>query len=86
MLITLRQLTRERERLVNHQTVFKNNLHSCKHQAFPPASTIQRTKEAVSFIKEQIKSIDKEIKAVMEKDEEIKRKLPYLKSIPALDY
>jgi transposase len=84
VLINLKQLTRERERLINMQTVLKNNLHSCEHRACPRASTLHRTNDIVSFIKEQIKAIDKEIVSEIQKDEAIKRKLPYILSIPGV--
>jgi transposase len=79
--VTLKQLTRERERLVKLKTSLKNNLHSYEYQAIPHKSTVKRTTETVSFINGQIKAIDKEIALEMDKDETIKRKLPYLLSI-----
>jgi transposase len=84
VLIKLKQMIRERERFVNIRTVLKNSLHSCEYRAFPHASTADRTNGAISFIKGQIRLINGEIASVMQTDEEIKRKLPYLLSIPGV--
>jgi transposase len=77
----LRQLTRERERLSNTKTILSNQLHSCKHEAMPKSSTIQRINAIITLCKEQIKEIDEEIVTVINKNEGLKKKLSYLQSI-----
>jgi transposase len=83
-LIQLKQITRERTRIVKALTVIKNEKHSYLHQAEPNATTIERANSTIKHLKAQVKEIDKEIETLMQEDEEMKRKLPYAKSIPGV--
>lgn len=80
----LRNLTRERERIVRERTSVSNQLHACRHQGDPNQRSIDRTKEHISFLDRQIKEIEKEIDCLVKQDKVLEAKLSYMQSIPGV--
>jgi transposase len=83
-LLTLRQLTREREALVRARTTSANQLHAYCHQGKPNPDIIARTREHIAFIDGQVKQVEKEVKAFVKQEKELQRSLSYLQSIPGV--
>ena len=53
----LRQLTRERDQLVEERTAVKNQLHAEQSEAFPNKTTLVRIKERIAVLDKQEKQI-----------------------------
>jgi len=68
---TLRQLTRERDQLVQERTIVKNQLHAEQAEAEPGDSSIGRMKKRIALLNKQELEIKGEIQALISKDEQI---------------
>ena len=82
----LRKLTRERKRLVRMRTMLKNQLHAESHSFEPMESIKARLLEQISFINEQIKSIESELRAIVSRDEYVSKKIKKVMSIPGVGF
>jgi transposase len=80
----LRQLTRERDQLVQERTMIKNQLHAEKTESDPNASTLKRIKQRIDLLNKQEKIIREEIKTLVKKENELKEELALLCSIPGI--
>jgi transposase len=80
----LRQLTREREQVVQMRTVAKNLLHAEQSEAYPNAGSLARIKKQIVFFNNQEKEIKEEIAARLKKDEKVKQAVELVKSIPGI--
>jgi len=85
-LLFLKQMTREREALVESKSAVNNRLHAYTHQGQPNTSSVNRTKKYLIFLDKQILQIEQEIKSFIEGDENLKTKLSYLTSIPGVGF
>jgi transposase len=83
-LLELKQLTRERDALVQNRTVAANHLHAFSHQGKSNKHSISRTTQLIKFIDKQVKNIENEIKTLVNQDDKLKRKLEFLTSIPGV--
>jgi len=81
---SLRQLTREREQVVQMRTMAKNQLHAEQAEAEPNSSTLTRVKEQISFLNKQELAIKAEIAVLCGQDEKIKETIKLLSSIPGV--
>jgi len=81
---TLKQLTRERNQLIDQRTITKNQMHAEKKEAIPLSSSINRMQQLVSLFNEQIDSIEKEISAVIAMDAQLKSRIGNLCTIPGV--
>jgi transposase len=79
---SLKQLTRERDQIVEARVVVKNQLHAENSEAFPVKSTIKRCQEHIKFLNKQEAQIKKEIEET--KDQEIKDKIQKITTIPGV--
>lgn len=77
----LRQLTRERDQLVQIRTIAKNQLHAEQSEAEPNITCIKRVKEHIVFLNKQEKQILDAVKKLIIEDEETKKLLVLLCSI-----
>ena len=82
----LKKLTRDRKRLVRIRTMLKNQLHAESHSFEPMESVKRRKLEQISFINEQIKSIEEELRAIVASDEYVSRKIKKVMSIPGVGF
>ena len=80
----LRQLTRERDQLVQERTMIKNQLHAEKTESNPNSSTLKRIKQRIDLLNKQEIIIKKEIEALVKKENELKQELILLCTIPGV--
>lgn len=80
----LRQLTRERAQIVEQRTVALNQLHAEKAEAEPGKSTIARISKLIDFLDKQEKQVRKEITQLVNQDEEAKKQVKLISSIPGI--
>jgi transposase len=83
-LLFLKQLTRERDSFICSKTAAINRLHASLHQGVPNKFAIGKITEHVTFLNKQISEIEQEIKLFVNSDENLKRKISYLTSIPGV--
>jgi len=67
----LRQLTRERDQIVQERTMVKNQLHAEQAEANPNPSSVQRIKKRIEFLNKQEKEIKTEIATLVNTDQEL---------------
>lgn len=79
---SLKQLTRERDQIVNERVVAKNQLHAENTEAFPHENTIKRIKARIKFLTKQETEIKQDIEQTM--DEDIKAKIKKITTIPGV--
>jgi transposase len=80
----LRQLTREREQLIDQRTISKNQLHAEQHQAHQSKPGIRRLKALIRLFDSQIEEVEKEMTALINKHPELKKKMNHLCSVPGI--
>jgi len=80
----LKQLTRERERLINEITVCKNQLHAEEHGAYGLPSTVKRIKKLIAFMDKQVRQIAQEITLLIESHAELDEKIKKACTIPGI--
>lgn len=80
----LRQLTRERDQLVQERTMIKNQLHAEKAESDPNPSTLGRMKQRINFLTKQEKVIKEEIETLIKREKELKAELALLRTIPGI--
>jgi transposase len=68
----LRQLTRERDQLIQERTVVKNQLHAEQSEAEPSKSSIKRMTDRIALINKQEQQIKAEIQEILKQNEEVK--------------
>lgn len=79
---TIRQLTRERNQLLDEQTVAKNQLHAELAGALVNKQSVKRLKKRLELYSRQEKEIEAEILAVVKKDKTVGKEVVLLCSIP----
>lgn len=77
----LRQLTRERDQLVQARTVAKNQLHAEQAEAEPNTSSVARIKKQIVFFNKQVQEIKAEIAELIRQDEEMKKSIKVIGSL-----
>lgn len=80
----LRQLTRERDQLVQSRTIAKNQLHAEQSEAEPNKSSLIRVKKLIVLMDKQEKEIKQELAVLLKQSEEIKKKVGLITSIPGV--
>jgi transposase len=80
----LKQLTRERDQIVEERSTVKNQLHAEQIEAESNPSTITRFKQRIAFLSKQEKSIKQEITALIKKDEDLKKTVLLICSISGI--
>lgn len=81
---SLRQLTRERDQVVQLRTMAKNHLHAEQAEAYPNKTSVERIKEQIVFLNKQEQQIKTEILALTKQDEEVKNAVTLSCSIPGV--
>ena len=81
---SLRQLTRERNQLVEMRTITKNQLHAEQAEAEPNKSSVERTKKQIILFNRQLKEIKEEIDALIKQDQQIKQAIDMMSSVPGV--
>lgn len=80
----LRQLTRERDQLVQMRTIAKNQLHAEQSEAMPNSGSIKRIKAQIALFDEQELEIKAELVATVKQHREIKKKVDLMTSLPGI--
>lgn len=81
---SLRQLTRERQQIVEQRTIAKNHLHAEKSEAEPVETTIARFSKLINFLDKQIKQVEAEIGTLIKMDQEVQKAVTLITSIPGV--
>ncbi len=81
---SLKQLTRERDQIVDERTVIKNQIHAEKSEAYPNANTLKRLNERIKLLGTQEAQIKKEIQQLIESKKEVKQTVDLMSSIPGV--
>ena len=80
----LKQLTREREQIVEERTVVKNQLHAEQAEAEPNKTSIMRMQKRIKMLDQQNKEIIAELKALIQTDPAIRELIILLCSLPGV--
>jgi transposase len=80
----LRQLTRERDQIVQERTVAKNQLHAEQSEALPHKKSIVRIKQRIALLDKQDREIQTELKALLKEDKEMQSVAVILCSLPGV--
>lgn len=77
----LRQITRERDQLVQTRTVAKNQLHAEQAEAEPNKSSVARINRQIALLNKQEQEIKTEILELTNQDMEVKKSIKLISSI-----
>jgi transposase len=80
----LKQLTRERDQLVQERTILKNQLHAEESEAYPNKGSISRINERIKLINKQEKIIKEELAVLIATEPEVKKTADRICSIPGI--
>ena len=80
----IRQLTREREQLIEQRTICKNQLHAEQSEAYPNAGTLKRLHSHIEFMDKQEKEILTELSGLIKTDESVNKSISLLCSISGI--
>lgn len=80
----MRQLTREREQIVQERTVIKNQIHAEESEAFPNPNSLNRLKKRLKLLNEQEKEIKNEISKLVKENDTVRQDIQYITSIPGV--
>ncbi len=80
----LRQLTRERDQIVQERTIVKNQLHAEEVEAYPNKSSLTRIKARIKMLDKQEQEIKKEIAALIATDTDIQKIVVLICSLPGV--
>ena len=81
---TLRQLTRERDQVVQIRSMIKNQLHAELAGAEPNKGSVNRLKKQILFFDRQEQEIKKELNEVVKQHEDLKASVALLSSITGI--
>lgn len=80
----LRQLTREREQIVQTRTMVKNQLHAENAEAEPNNSSLKRLNQTIRLLDKQEEEVKKEIFELVKQDKEAKGAAKLISTIPGV--
>lgn len=80
----LRQLTREREQVVAHRTMTKNQLHAEQAEAEPNKSSVNRLKKQIQFFNKQEQEIKTELQALIKQDARVTASVKLISSLSGI--
>lgn len=79
--LALRQLTRERDQLLQERTVLTNQLHAETSCAHPSTKAVARKKSLIALINKQVAEITREINELIKANEKIKESVKRITSM-----
>lgn len=85
-LLELRFLSRERSALIREKSMEKNRNHAVDSSVLANTRAAKRFRKRIALLEGQIKEIESEMLAIVKKDEELKKKMGYLQSIPGVSF
>lgn len=80
----LKQLTRERDQIVEQRAMVKNQLHAESAEAVPNPKSIKRITERIKFLNKQEKEIKIDIALVLKDHPQVKDRIKNICSIPGV--
>lgn len=80
----LRQLTRERDQLVQERTMIKNQLHADKVEAMPNPNSVKRFQQRIKLLDQQEEAILEEIRQIVKQGPSLKEHVKILMTIPGV--
>jgi len=80
----LRQLTRERDQLIQERTIVKNQLHAEQTEVEPGCSSIARMKKRIVLLDKQIAQIKEELQELIKPNEQISTMVKTICTIPGV--
>lgn len=80
----LRQLTRERDQIVQERTIVKNQLHAELPEAWPHKQSLARIKQRIALLDRQDAQIQAELKALIKEDKDMQSVVIILCSLPGV--
>lgn len=80
----LRQLTRERDQVVQQRTIAKNQLHAEEAEATPHKKSIQRSRQRIALLDKQDREIQAELAQLIKQDEEMRALVVIICSLPGV--
>lgn len=80
----IKQLTRERNQIIEERTMVKNQLHAEQAEAEPNKTSIVRTKKRIEFLNKQEKDVVAELTRLIKEDEKINGLVQLLCSVPGV--
>lgn len=81
---SIKQLTRERDQIVQERTIAKNQRHAEKAEAFPNSSSLSRINERIRLLNKQEKAINAEVKELIASQTEVKDLVTRLCTLPGI--
>lgn len=82
----LKQLTRDRSRLMDYKTQINNQLHALNHSYKPSKEVIKRLQRTLKLIATQVKQVEKQIENQVNRDPEMKRKIAAICKMKGLGF
>lgn len=80
----MKQLTRERDQIVEERTMVKNQLHAEEIEAYPNTNSLKRLQARIKLLNKQEKEIKTEISALIAADHDTKKTVDLLCTIPGI--
>lgn len=80
----LKQLTRERDQIVEERVMVKNQLHAEEVEAEPNKGSVSRLKVRIKFLNKQEREIKNDIDGIINKEENLKQEIENICSIPGV--
>jgi transposase len=81
---SLKQLTRERDQIVDERSTIKNQLHAEKASYQPLERTLERLESRIKFLNAQEKEVKADIDALIDENKDVKKEIEIMTSIPGM--
>lgn len=82
----IRQLTRERDQVVQARTVARNQLHAEQAEAQPGKKTIERLKKQIALFNKQVQEISQDIQALVRTEEAVNKAIKLIGSVTGIGW
>jgi transposase len=80
----LKQLTRERDQIIEQRTMAKNQLHAEETEARPNKKSVARIKSRIKLHNKQVAEIKEEITLLVKQEKEVEKSIEVICSIPGV--
>lgn len=82
----LKQLSREREQVIEERTMVKNQLHAEQTEAEPNERSVARLRARIKLLNEQAIEIQEDMKATVKEDTDLKQDVENMITIPGIGF
>lgn len=80
----LKQLTRERDQIVQERSMVKNQLHAEKTEAEPNKRSMDRLQSRIKFLNKQEAEIKRDVSKIVSSDSELKQEVDRISTVPGI--